>query len=417
MSFAEPWHPNRVRWPWTAGVIGVLMFVTPLAWAEELPEQPEVQERSPSGSAPSSSLRPWEMDPETLEETGWSFLDNEGRPGRPLAGAVALFPGVLFHGTGHWALQEREIALELLVRQAIGVSGALVAGILRPLASDAPEALGAVHALAVASWGGLAANWVADGFGAFRGTLTGASETTLPPRLQAGAAWTFLTSADARSVSGGQVTLRWDDRHARSMDPSGPWIQMQADVTAESVWTRLLLDAGWALGLGPGAQSTVALRLRASEEAFDGWSSGRSGLEPGVAFRLEFGDRLPHLRGLYWETRAGVNLSWWWFESENTARFRSDNRHVRVPSETEIGLDVGSQLELSLLYRERYDTVVGRMGRLGPFDNVGSFVGRLQFGTFQRVAVLLQVEVGQATRLLLGASLWMPTRSRDADIR
>lgn len=366
--------------------------------------------------APAGPVRPWELDSDGLRAEGWEFLDDEGRPGRPVAGLVAIVPGIALHGAGHWVLGERQIAVELLIRQAIGLGAGLTAALLRPVARDSAVGAGAVQALSVAAWGGLAANWLADGYGAFRGTLSGTSEVSPPPSLSAGAAWTFLNRQDGGTLAGGQLFLRWDNRFSRLHDPSGHWLGVHADLSANSYWMQFMADAGYAFAFKEGAQSSFALRVRAGEEAIMKWSSGRTIVEPGISARLEFGDRLPHLRGMYWETRVGAELSWWWFESDASRHFQGKNFMVRIPSEAEIGLLPGSQLELALIYRERYDPIIGRIGALGPFHNIGSFEGVLRFVAFSRIKVSLQAELGEATRLILGVALQTSTNGDNDDL-
>jgi hypothetical protein len=95
---------------------------------------------------------------------------------------VAVVPGVLVHGAGHYAAGDPKTARRLLVAEAVGLGGVLVPGALLAVTGASRRFVGLLAGGVVAGFGIFAISGLADIYGA--SGLPGGDPVTLAPSLE-----------------------------------------------------------------------------------------------------------------------------------------------------------------------------------------------------------------------------------------
>lgn len=90
------------------------------------------------------------------------------RPG-VLAGGLALVPGFVLHGTGHFVIGQRKTARNLLLMEAGGLAGFLGGGALIAVTGSSRRLMGVLAPVTIAGFGLFMLSWMADVYGATTG--------------------------------------------------------------------------------------------------------------------------------------------------------------------------------------------------------------------------------------------------------
>lgn len=362
-----------------------MLGVAGVAWAES---DAPVSSRDGRGEP-----APWEGDEEptadALRDAGWSFLDEDTRPGQALAGLLAGTVGAAAHGVGHLVIGDEQTALRLFILQGAAMAAFVTGVAVRSAAPGSAFVVGASEAVAVTAGGVFMATWAGDMVGAFRGTATPAVFPPLvPDGVVAEAAFTrvFAQGLPVRDLAVVGIPMRFGRL--------GVVPEVEADPRLR--YRRLSLGVGWER-LFPDGLSSVEGRLIGVDEWTRPAAAGRAqgGVE-GV-LRLDGGVVAPHLSGLVWEHRLavmadGLALGSAW----DGWRFRQDTVRWHAPVETAVELAVNPVVHLTAGYRHRDDLLVGTLG-----DRAGVLWGRLGLVPRNRVGAEVMVEQGSFLRIWL----------------
>jgi hypothetical protein len=114
----------------------------------------------------------------TLEtDNGFLHEKNSAGPGKLSSTLLALTLGTLIHGTGHWRMGKKQVALRLVILECLGLASILSSILIQQLADSSAvnqaSSLLLGHIGAVLFWG----SWIADVMGSYQGT-TGFSRDT-----------------------------------------------------------------------------------------------------------------------------------------------------------------------------------------------------------------------------------------------
>ena len=91
-------------------------------------------------------------------------------PGSLTAGLLALGPGAVFHGLGHFHIGQEERGLALLATEAAGLSLVILSDVLHERSAGTDETARFESVLAQSGWALFFGSWFADMIGASRGT-------------------------------------------------------------------------------------------------------------------------------------------------------------------------------------------------------------------------------------------------------
>ncbi|MBU0550175.1 hypothetical protein KKF91_20415 [Myxococcota bacterium] len=276
----------------------------------------------------------------------------EEAPGSALAGLIALGPGLLLHGAGHYKIDRKESALKLLLIEALGLA-LIAAGEIIEEVSDGDGAYGWLSngmgrtgaLLFLGSWG-------ADVLGAFKGDRPFEPDNTRLRSAQLSLAYRY---------TGDQLTL-FRHHMSAALDLSSGWAYARPSVALEAGMNtrRADLDMGayllrghW-LDVGGDPHNLIALGGRLHRIETPLYGLGRRGGELYLKWKLDLGLLLPTMRALYIVNRAGYGFSQ--YQLSPTAGQvppllgDSDFTDSALSWESGVELNTGAQTHFSLLF-------------------------------------------------------------------
>lgn len=270
------------------------LLVLALAWpaAAQEPAREAVQ------STPADPVQ------EAIAE-GYAPRPEDQPAGSVAGGLLAVFPGVLVHGTGHWYVGDNSTAARLLIAELAGVVLIVTSELLGAATNDSGE-LGAPRRLLTYSGGLLfVGSWVADMVGSFKGSAsfdddssrTEGNAFSLGYRFTEDPLTAFRHHLVARvGVDTGRFYLR-------------PGIDLEAELDAR----RAEVDTGLRVFRGDNPQNHLALggRFRRDEVRSYGFASwGAAGY---VGWKADLGLAIRSLKNLYVTSRIGGGVDWYQF--------------------------------------------------------------------------------------------------------
>jgi hypothetical protein len=301
---------------------------------------------------------------------------------------VAVVPGVVVHGAGHYARCERETAKTLMAMEGVGVGsvGGSLTGLALTGASRyfvAPLAFGAIGGASL-----FVISLVADVYG----SAAPAGGTGEPPRRLP----RLEIQTGLRYVYDPQFRYRAFLSHGFRLDSRWFWLAPELDVALDAKNRRYALKAGHRL-VGPsserdsksGTRVDLQLGLTDHDYADDGFAMRT--LEGSFALRLDLAELGESLRGSFAETELGY--------ARQQSRFDglpgdgTDELLARVSVGAYIGAGRG---EFRLGYDHRRDTLAGGLRVRGIGAGYLGFVHQRSELYFGRWGVASEVALGSA---------------------
>lgn len=316
---------------------------------------------------------------------------------RALAGAATLVPGVLLHGSGHFALCEKKTAYRLLAMEGVGAVS-LVGSTAGLAATGASRYL--VAPLAIGAWAGASLfvlSFLADIYG-----VTNADPDRPIPIMKPSL---LAVETGARYVYDPQFSHRVFLSQSFRLDLSTLWLEPRWDFALDEKNQRYALLAGHRLlGATPKRPfadgSYLEVRAGIADHAYSEEGFAMTTLEGSLAGRFDLGRFAKTLRGSFAEAELGLAHQWSRFEGFDGDQ--TDELLLR----TTFGSYWGGgavQGETRFGYVHRRDTLAGGMRVSGiPAGYLGYVETRSEayFGSF---GVATEVTYGAA--FIVGAAL------------
>lgn len=314
----------------------------------------------------------------------------EPDPG-PLPGLVALVPGALLHGSGHWVAGDRGTARRLLVLSGVGLGVAAIGAAPLALSGAARRVNGPTIPLILGGAGTFTLSWIADVYGAFGGASL-AGRAPAPSRWWIELGYAHVYDPQFAYDHFAVIDTSWRAGDLR-LSPSA-WIATDDDNQ------RLRLEAAHRIGRRGDGWIDVAAAATYHRYGSDDFASALG--EISVTGRLDLAEVGASLRGSYAELTAGVGLE------------LVDYRLAGVPLDVNdlllgrfaYGFYVGELAELELSYDHRRDDFAAG---LSPGANQGSgFAGhvgaRARFWASPSWGLTAEVVSGAALIARVGAA-------------
>jgi len=313
---------------------------------------------------------------------------------RTAGAALAIVPGVLVAGGGHWMTGDTPGARKLLLWKGAGL-GTFIAGFLPILYSNASDkVMHASYPVAIGGFGLFAIATLADLYGAvFSGRPPGRAPDILPG-FELEAHWMRVDDEQFAYDHFGHVALTGRLGGARLR---GDFFHSPNDGN-----TKTRVEGAWRLaGARParraGDGSFLELSAALARHAFLPERFSVTTPEAFLLGRLDLRRIHPSLRGSFAELGVGWGLEFTDFRDVGGAADRSQLLLFSVAYGLYLGSGEASG-EMKLFYQHRHDDWAGGLqGVLGFFGASGRFYFSRNWG------VDALVERGAATRVMLGA--------------
>jgi len=319
----------------------------------------------------------------------------EPRPGSLLAGGVALVPGLLIHGSGHFALGERQSACRLLATQGAGLAG-VIGGIGLLSAVGASEKLAVLYVpLTVGGLGLFGVSFLADVVGAVHGRRPW-PEPVVPPGITVRAGYVGLFGSKHSFRHLGELGVEW---RAERLVLDG-----QATLHPQGDFGEYRCLAGWRLWAPSGDPVTrLSLVAELARQGFHTEGFAVTTVRALGELRWNLGDFLPTMQNAWLLGRLGGG-----FDSLDFAGTSADDDGLPfLVAELGLGLMATDRVEAELAYRHRKGELPGGMA-IG--DGMAGFAGMLELRG--RVAVGRRWALVPGVRLGTGVMPWLSLESR-----
>ena len=337
-------------------ILGCLLVAAPTrAWAENEP--------APDAAAPAVA----ELAPDQ---------------GSLLATGAAFVPGLLLHGSGHFALGERRSAYGLLAMEGAGLVG-LIGGIGLLAAAGGSEKLAALYVpMAVSGLGLFAVSFLADVVGVVHGRGPW-PEPIVPAGITIRAGYVGLFGSKHSFQNLGELGVAWQSERLV--------LQGRATLQPQGDYSEYRCLAGWRLW-APADDPVTRLSI-VGDLARQGFYSEGFAITTFRAFgelRWNLGSLVPTMQNAWLLGRLG-----WGFEAfDFTGTSADDDGLPFMVAELGLGLMASDRVEVELAYRQRKGELPGGM----PLSNgLAGFAGMVELRG--------RVAVGRGWALVTGAKL------------
>lgn len=356
-----------------AAIVACWLVVTPAAGETRSTSTEADAERPPSATS---------LEPAPVE-------------GSLFAAGVAVVPGVLLHGAGHFALGERRSAYRLLAMEGIGLAG-MVGGLGMLIAVGGSEKIAALYVPVLVGGVGLfSISFLADLAGSLHGSGPWPLPIDLPGfRLRIGYAGLFGSEHDFRHL--GLLGVEWQGERL--------WLEGQATLHPEGAYSAYRGLLGWTLWRRP-HEPVTRLRL-VGEFVRQGFHSERMSLTTGRVFgelRWNLGGWVPTMQNAWLLGRLGAGLDVFGYADAPA----SDEGLPFLVADIGMGLMVGRRVEVELAYRHRKGELPGG---LALSDGLTGFAGMLELRGRVRVTewwtIVPEVKLGTGVM----TCLWIESR-------
>ncbi|MEE2786140.1 MAG: hypothetical protein VX589_02305 [Myxococcota bacterium] len=230
------------------------------------------------------------------------------KPGSGLAGTIAVIPGSIVHGLGHFYLGESVTAWTLFAAEVLGI-GLMIGGAYLGASSDAGR--GSIELSKILSHSGLilfSGSWIADVIGSFKGTAPLANGTIARKRERLGIGYRYTDNA--------MMPFRHRLNARMNFTRGHFYVRPRIDLEVGLDRREVELDTGVWLLADTHIENFMALGASAKrvENRPDGWA--RNTVMGYVSWQLDLGRAIRTLRHFYLFSTMGYGIARYQFSDK-----------------------------------------------------------------------------------------------------
>lgn len=350
---------------------------------EDIPAAPvpaldtRITDEDPPGPVP-----PGEEPPIPLIEAiaqGYAQRPEDEIPGSLRATLLALGPGLVVHGLGHFSIDEDRTGVILMLTELTALLLLVGGAVIDSATNDSASVAAATDAMTHAGLILFVGSWIVDIIGGLTGTVPFDPDSTRVEGSVFGVAYRYTDSP--------LDTFRHHLVARLSIDLGWLYIRPLVDLEAQLDARRVELDLGTRIIRGQDPHEHIALGLMARrfENRPDGYAV--SGLMAYTWAKGDLGHFMRTLRGVYVAARAGYGIDGYQFSDRTDsvpALFaETDFVDTRLVIQSGLGFNTGERTHLLALWSQ--DTV----GDIPPDPGLG----QLQLNLQHRYLDTLDIEV------------------------
>lgn len=347
----------------------------------------------------STRARRVDEDPISYDEAladGYAERPPEELPGSLAASLLALGPGIVVHGIGHFSQDETRTGVILLLTEVTALLFLLGGAFAESLTNDSASVATATDALSHVGTVLFVGSWLADVIGSYTGTVPYDPDTTRVEGSVFGVAYRYNDSP--------LDDLRHHLVARLSVDFGHVYIRPELDLEAGLQARRASLDLGFRLLRGADPHEHLALGVLAHRREDEPNGFATSGLETYLWGKADLGDVMRTLRHVYVAGRVGYGIDGYQFTDTGTAPpFFSEVGFTdsRILLQSGVGFNTGERTHMLVLWSN--DTI----SDVPPDQVYGQVDVQLQHRYLDAVDIDVQLTLGDgfAIRLGLGYAL------------
>lgn len=250
-------------------------------------------------ASPMALAEPPATVPEAVAE-GYNPRGEEEPAGSLLGGAIAIGPGFLLHGLGHYYAGDGRTALTLLAAEAVGIALVVIGAILDESTNGAGSTGGARNALFHTGALLFLGSWAADIIGTFKG-----SESFEPTSRRASAR---MVGIAYRFTDNPLTPFKHHLVTRLNLDNGRLWIRPELDLEAGLELWQLSVDMGGRVFVGENPFNRIGIGFNARRHAVRRFGYTATSAVGFAEFQLDLGQIVRGMRNFYLFNRTGYGL-------------------------------------------------------------------------------------------------------------
>ncbi len=329
---------------------------------------------------------------EKLREEGWQTIEGEYTQGSLSCGLWAIAVSTVWRGWGHRCSRDDSSHYVLLTMEGISLGLIATALTISSLTRDDDSVSPVWKSMLHIGTSLFVASYVFDLVGTFKGSLRPFSENT---RFRDGFGLSFKFHWLPSTTLDIGLVLGINYRHPRF------WVNADAEVSLrEEIPWQAGIDTGAVLWRGEnrGTHFDLGIISRFSDMRPDSYQMLT--VIPYVAFSLDLGSLMPHLRHVQFINRLGVGTDLLRIKGISDDGFHHETTILLL--ESEFNLNIFENLNFAMIYRHRPDQRIGpfqspyRLFNTIPVDGIGIFSFAFDFRLTPRWFTNLEVNIGSS---------------------
>lgn len=256
--------------------------------------------------APTHAAEPLQTVPEAVAD-GYRGREPDEPPGSLLGGALAIGPGFLVHGLGHYYAGDNETALTLLIAELVGVGLIIAGNVLDDRSNGAGTTGGARNALVHSGVLLFFGSWAADIIGTFKGSESFEASSRRVRQRMFGLAYRFtdnpLTPFKHHLVS------------YLHLDNGRLWARPEVDLEVGLDLLQFGIDMGGRLFVGDNPLNRFGLGVNARRYSVPRFGYAATSGAGFIDWQVDLGQVVRGMRNFYLFNRTGYGLLGFQFSS------------------------------------------------------------------------------------------------------
>lgn len=233
-------------------------------------------------------------------ELGYKARGEDEPPGSLLGGAIAVGPGFLVHGLGHYYAGDNATALTLLLAELAGVGLIIAGGVLESSTNGSGSTGGLRNGLTHAGVLLFFGSWVADIVGAFKGSESFDANSRRTEGNLLGIAYRF-TENPLTPFKHHLVTRL-------SLDNGRIWVRPELDLEVGLDLWQIALDTGVRVLIGDNPHNRIAIGFNGRRHAVRQFGYAATSAATFVDWQVDLGLVVRGMRNFYLFNRTGYGL-------------------------------------------------------------------------------------------------------------
>lgn len=292
------------------------------------------------------------------EKTSEEIQEEENIQSGILPGALSIFPGIIVHGSGHYAAGDRETAKDLLILEGISLASFMIPAYSLLETGASRKVTPAAVPVMTASAGAFLLSWFADVYGSFSGDgRTGGYRRTGKPAVNFGV--TYIN--DPQFEYSSFATTSFDYYHRAWHVSPMAWISLDDDNK------RFIMELEYELVGDDGRflkdynrKFSMRVTNRYGYHKFDTEKFDKRWIDLCITGRIEMGEIWKSLHGSFADFETGYNAEWVTFLIDEDIPAEYTDQHLFLSGFGVYLGDAGRSLgEIRVYYNHRRDDFTG----------------------------------------------------------
>ena len=337
----------------------------------------------------------WEMSDDDLEKKEWDWKSNTESETSVGAALLAVGPGTVVHGLGHFYMDDKYVGWSLVLTEFIGAV-LLTGGWLAMYLSENNNTLYSIGMpLSLVGGSIFIGSWVMDLVGSINGQVSRMSPISrrlkgIGPEIY----YSLLNDPSLDITQMGALAVNLDFEtiyfHPKAvLDFGGDYVDVSMDFGARYMFTR-------------GTHDFIALEGYVGRRDFSNYNFRVDTLTLSLMLSLDIGNIFNHLSGLLFHIKIGYGWQLFSWSAHDPKFFSYEDPVSLLPFESGISFNFAQDLNFLIAYLVRPDKLIGSMD-----SQLGIISLQFMYTKDQTFDAILRLDLGSGADIWFGIRFWL----------